>query len=241
MVREVADRGGRLDYVVSNAAVNPFMAWDETTVEDFDLLFETNVRGTWVVCTEGAKQMIREGHGGAICCVSSISAHVGAPGPDRVLRHQGRHQHAGQGARPRPRRARHPGQRGGAGLGEDEHERADDGRPGGADVLHRAGRPAPRRRARGTGRRHRLAALRRCQLRHLRDAAGRWRLHRERRTLRRWRPRCATQPRSCRTPTTRSGGTMARPSGSAARTWSRPPWSSTSTRRSATSSAWPAS
>ena len=37
------------------------------------------MRGTWVVCTEGAKQMIREGHGGAICCVSSISAHVGAP------------------------------------------------------------------------------------------------------------------------------------------------------------------
>ena len=49
-------------------------------VDDFNLLFETNVRGTWVVCTEGAKQMIREGHGGAICCVSSISAHVGAPG-----------------------------------------------------------------------------------------------------------------------------------------------------------------
>src|ERR1700758_289214 len=80
MVHAVAARGGRLDYVVSNAAINPFMAWDETTVEDFNNLFETNVRGTWVVCTEGAKQMIREGHGGAICCVSSISAHVGAPG-----------------------------------------------------------------------------------------------------------------------------------------------------------------
>ena len=66
--------------MVSNAAVNPFMRWDETAIEDFDLLFETNVRGTWVVCTEGAKQMISEGHGGAICCVSSISAHVGAPG-----------------------------------------------------------------------------------------------------------------------------------------------------------------
>lgn len=80
MVHDVAERGGRLDYVVSNAAINPFMAWDETTVEDFNNLFETNVRGTWMVCTEGAKQMIREGHGGAICCVSSISAHVGAPG-----------------------------------------------------------------------------------------------------------------------------------------------------------------
>ena len=36
MVHSVADRGGRLDYVVSNAAINPFMAWDETTVEDFN-------------------------------------------------------------------------------------------------------------------------------------------------------------------------------------------------------------
>ena len=80
MVQTVAERGGRLDCIVSNAAINPFMSWDETTVEDFNNLFETNVRGAWVVCTEGAKQMIREGHGGAICCVSSISAHVGAPG-----------------------------------------------------------------------------------------------------------------------------------------------------------------
>ncbi len=80
MVADVAGRGGRLDCVVSNAAVNPFMSWDETSVDDFNLLFETNVRGTWMACTEGAKQMIREQHGGAICCVSSISAHVGAPG-----------------------------------------------------------------------------------------------------------------------------------------------------------------
>jgi len=80
MVADVAGRGGQLDCVVSNAAVNPFMSWDKTSVDDFNLLFETNVRGTWMVCTEGAKQMIREGHGGAICCVSSISAHVGAPG-----------------------------------------------------------------------------------------------------------------------------------------------------------------
>ena len=79
MVAEVAKRGGRLDYVVSNAAINPFMTWDETSVADFDDLFETNVRGAWVVCTQGARQMIAEGHGGAIVMVSSISAHVGAP------------------------------------------------------------------------------------------------------------------------------------------------------------------
>jgi NAD(P)-dependent dehydrogenase (short-subunit alcohol dehydrogenase family) len=79
MVKETAKRGGRLDYIVSNAAINPFMPWDGTSIEDFDKLFETNVRGTWVVCTEGARQMIAEGHGGAIVMISSISAHVGAP------------------------------------------------------------------------------------------------------------------------------------------------------------------
>jgi NAD(P)-dependent dehydrogenase (short-subunit alcohol dehydrogenase family) len=79
MVKETAKRGGRLDYVVSNAAINPFMPWDQTSMEDFNELFETNVRGAWVVCTEGAKQMIAEDHGGAIVMISSISAHVGAP------------------------------------------------------------------------------------------------------------------------------------------------------------------
>lgn len=79
MVQEVARRGGRFDYLVSNAAINPFMAWDETTVEDWDLLSETNLRGTWVVTTEAAKQIRKEGHPGAIVCISSISAHVGAP------------------------------------------------------------------------------------------------------------------------------------------------------------------
>lgn len=79
MVKETAKRGGRLDYVVSNAAINPFMPWDGTSMEDFNELFEINVRGAWVVVTEGAKQMIAEGHGGAIVMISSISAHVGAP------------------------------------------------------------------------------------------------------------------------------------------------------------------
>jgi NAD(P)-dependent dehydrogenase (short-subunit alcohol dehydrogenase family) len=79
MVAEAANRGRRLDYIVSNAAINPSLTWDATTVAAFDELFEINVRGAWIVCTEGARQMIAEGHGGAIVMVSSISAHVGAP------------------------------------------------------------------------------------------------------------------------------------------------------------------
>jgi len=30
-------------------AGKPVEKWDETSIEDFNLLFETNVRGTWVV------------------------------------------------------------------------------------------------------------------------------------------------------------------------------------------------
>ena len=80
MVADVARIAGRLDLLVSNAAINPLRDWHETTVEHWDELSETNLRGTWVVATEAAKQMIAERHGGAIVCVSSISAHVGAPG-----------------------------------------------------------------------------------------------------------------------------------------------------------------
>jgi NAD(P)-dependent dehydrogenase (short-subunit alcohol dehydrogenase family) len=78
MVAETARIGGRLDYLVSNAGINPLMKWDEITIEDYNRIQETNLRGTWVVCQAAAKEMIREGHGGAIVCVSSISAWVGA-------------------------------------------------------------------------------------------------------------------------------------------------------------------
>src|SRR5260370_14764449 len=75
MVQEVARHGGRLDYVVSNAGINPMLKWDETSIEDFDALTETNFRGTWLVVTEGAKQLINEGHGGAGCCTNPAWAH----------------------------------------------------------------------------------------------------------------------------------------------------------------------
>lgn len=78
MVDEVARTGGRLDFLVSNAAINPLLQWNETTLEQYNEIQEINLRGTWVVCQAAAKQMISEGHGGAIVTVSSISAWVAA-------------------------------------------------------------------------------------------------------------------------------------------------------------------
>ncbi len=78
MVEETARQGGRLDYLVSNAAINPLLKWDETTIEQYNEIQEINLRGTWVVCQAAAKEMIREGRGGAIVTVSSISAWAAA-------------------------------------------------------------------------------------------------------------------------------------------------------------------
>jgi NAD(P)-dependent dehydrogenase (short-subunit alcohol dehydrogenase family) len=78
MISETVDKGGRLDYIVSNAAINPKLNWDEITLDIYDRLMDVNLKGTWVLCTEGAKRMIKEGHGGSIVTISSISAHVGA-------------------------------------------------------------------------------------------------------------------------------------------------------------------
>ena len=79
MVEETVKKAGRLDYLVSNAAINPFLPWDKTHEDDYDRLMDTNVKGTWFVCTESAKQMQKQG-GGAIVTISSISVYVGAPG-----------------------------------------------------------------------------------------------------------------------------------------------------------------
>ena len=123
MVAEAARRGGRLDYVVSNAAINPSLTWDATTVAAFDELFDINVRGAWIVCTEGARQMIAEGHGGAIVMVSSISAHVGAPTQVAYCGTKGAISMLGKALGAVHGQARHPRQCDRAGRSRHQYER----------------------------------------------------------------------------------------------------------------------
>jgi NAD(P)-dependent dehydrogenase (short-subunit alcohol dehydrogenase family) len=78
MVDEIAATPLGIDFVVSNAAINPMVAWDEITDEMWDDIHETNLRGCWAVSHQAAKHMVRQGRGGAIVSISSISAHVGA-------------------------------------------------------------------------------------------------------------------------------------------------------------------
>ena len=125
MVKEVARRGGRLDYVVSNAAINPFMPWDD----DLDRGLRRAVRDQ---CARRLGRLHRgreaDDRRGPWRRHRHDQLDLGPcrrADPGRLLRHQGRHQHARQGARLGARRQRHPRQRDRAGRRRDQHERAD--------------------------------------------------------------------------------------------------------------------
>lgn len=73
--------GERLDVLVSNAGISKAATIKDHTVEDFDNLFATNVRGPFFL----VQQLLRFlGEGSNIIAISSIGAHavVGKPGLD---------------------------------------------------------------------------------------------------------------------------------------------------------------
>lgn len=68
---------GRVDVLVSNAGVCPFHAFLDMPIETFERTMRVNLHGAYFMVQTAANQMVRQGHGGAIIAVSSISALVG--------------------------------------------------------------------------------------------------------------------------------------------------------------------
>ncbi|SDT73145.1 SDR family NAD(P)-dependent oxidoreductase [Jiangella sp. DSM 45060] len=67
----VADRFGRLDVLVNNAALYPVGPIDELTVEEFDRTVAVNVRAPFVAATAAARHMTG---GGSIVTIGSLVA-----------------------------------------------------------------------------------------------------------------------------------------------------------------------
>ena len=63
---------GAPDVVVNNAGVTVTRSLLEQTEADFDNVIDTNLKGCWLVATEGARRMVAAGKGGSIVNVASI-------------------------------------------------------------------------------------------------------------------------------------------------------------------------
>jgi NAD(P)-dependent dehydrogenase (short-subunit alcohol dehydrogenase family) len=77
LVREVAERFGRLDVLVNNAGLSTAKRALELTVEDFDRTFDVDVRAALLASQEAARRMT---DGGVIVNITSVHEHVPRPG-----------------------------------------------------------------------------------------------------------------------------------------------------------------
>ncbi|OGO30363.1 MAG: hypothetical protein A2Z29_09905 [Chloroflexi bacterium RBG_16_56_11] len=81
MAEEVVRIYGRVDILLNNAALYYGVrrrAWDAWTVEDWDRMFEINVRGTYLCCKAVAPIMVKAGKGKIINIASDVFRVTGA-------------------------------------------------------------------------------------------------------------------------------------------------------------------
>ena len=83
MAKATADRFGRIDALINNAAVfqRPAMTrgpFDQVSVEEWDRLMAVNLRGTFL-CARAVVPYMKQQGGGSIINISSGTVHFGAP------------------------------------------------------------------------------------------------------------------------------------------------------------------
>jgi len=76
-VRSVVEEQGRLDILVNNAGYGLFKPLVETTLEELEALYRTNVFGAFLMSREAAKQFIVQG-GGELINIASTSSQRGS-------------------------------------------------------------------------------------------------------------------------------------------------------------------
>ncbi|MEQ1855527.1 MAG: SDR family oxidoreductase [Longimicrobiales bacterium] len=76
-VQSVIDKYGRLDILVNNAGHGVFKPLVDTTLEDMESIYRTNVFGTFLMAREAARQFMKQGSGELIN-IGSTSATKGS-------------------------------------------------------------------------------------------------------------------------------------------------------------------
>ncbi|SDO72555.1 SDR family NAD(P)-dependent oxidoreductase [Lentzea jiangxiensis] len=78
-VRTTVEQFGRLDIAVNNAGINLNSAAEETTLEEWDMVHDLNLRGVFIACQHEAKAMFPHGYGKIINTASMASMIVPHP------------------------------------------------------------------------------------------------------------------------------------------------------------------
>jgi NAD(P)-dependent dehydrogenase (short-subunit alcohol dehydrogenase family) len=77
VIRSADERFGRIDGLANVAASTARGSLDDTSAEDWDAMMALNVRAPFLLMQEAVRVMRREGRGGSIVNVSSVSAYGG--------------------------------------------------------------------------------------------------------------------------------------------------------------------
>lgn len=82
----VIERHGRLDILVNNAGYGMFKPLVDTTLEELQGIYQTNVFGTFLMAREAARQFIKQGSGELINISSTSSLKEAADAPHMAPR-----------------------------------------------------------------------------------------------------------------------------------------------------------
>jgi len=78
LVSGVVDQLGRIDVLVNNAGIATPKPFFELTVDDFNLTFDLDVRGSFLLAQQAARHMRDQG-GGSIVNITSVHEHIPRP------------------------------------------------------------------------------------------------------------------------------------------------------------------
>ncbi len=77
IVAKTVDAYGGIDIVVTAAGVSKPAPIVDQSVEDWEMVMDVNVKGTWLMLKEAGKVMIEQGRGGKVIIVSSTRGKLG--------------------------------------------------------------------------------------------------------------------------------------------------------------------
>ena len=78
MTEETVSKFGRIDYLINNAGISKFKPFAELTVEEWDEVLNTNLRGAFL-CTKFAAPHLKESRKGSVINIASTRALMSEP------------------------------------------------------------------------------------------------------------------------------------------------------------------